>query len=194
MILGNPPSGGVLRGWRVAGNPRLTGGAVNVPAAQFLSWSSFSHYALKKAQRRDPNATSDNWKTAYCPGWNKFRKWRQLRKRKVIFSTNPNSALCFHSCRLLLLVSLPLLAPGSSISCPPLHSVLLSLHFPPHLLQTAADWADHSLKRQAPQGHVGSVTNIPSTNIGARHCACLVPRCSAQSLLQSRYTIFLNAY
>lgn len=48
MILGKPPSGGVLRGWRVAGNPRLTGGAVNVPAAQFLSWSSSPTTPSKK--------------------------------------------------------------------------------------------------------------------------------------------------
>ena len=47
--------------------------------------------ALKKAQKRDPNTTSNKLKTTYCIGWNKFGKLRQLRKCKVIFSTHPNS-------------------------------------------------------------------------------------------------------
>lgn len=140
--------------------------------------------ALKKAQKRDPNTTSNKLKTAYCIGWNKFGKLRQLRNCKVTFSTHPNSVLCCHLSHLLLPVppSPLLLTPGS---CPPLPRVLGSLCLSPHLWQIAADQADHSRKRQAPQEHLGSVNNIPSTNISARHCAYLAPGVQSLSFFHS---------
>lgn len=123
--------------WRVTGNPSLQEEQwmfqqPNLPPGLSLP------LALKKAQKRDPNTTSNKLKTAYCIGWNKFGKSRQLRKCKVIFSTHPNSVLCCHSSHLLLPVppSPLLLTPGS---CPPLPLVLGSLCLSPHLWQIAAD-------------------------------------------------------
>ena len=71
--------------------------------------------ALQKAQKRDPNTTSNKLKTAYCIGWNKFGKLRQLRKCKVIFSTHPNSVLCCHSSHLLLPVPSPYFSPQALV-------------------------------------------------------------------------------
>ena len=50
--------------------------------------------ALKKAQKRDPNTTSNKLKTAYCIGWNKFGKSRQLRKCKVYLQIQVRGCCC----------------------------------------------------------------------------------------------------